>query len=225
MLDVSPKAQLLSQGWEPAWLWVVSERPGHSGGVWNKVQGRSRHLVGHAAGLDTQVSLSLPSGSLSDPCLVAVSSDALFSWSIFSTREVVRPPSSEPMARDLWPDQILDYFLSQRDLRLSYWTYHSSLDTTFPPPAWASSIPCCWFCPLPPCLLPHPSCQPWALGTPSCEWHPAPSPPRRLPSVCLLPLELGPLYNDEKELFARLSSVCLGQHLLKYDAQIANGIW
>lgn len=65
------------------------------GGVWNKVQGLSWHLVGHAACLDTQVSLSLPSGSLSDPCLVAVSSDALlFSWSVFSPREVVRPLSS-----------------------------------------------------------------------------------------------------------------------------------
>ena len=36
---------------------------------------------GHAADPDTQISLSLPPGSLSDPCLVAVSSDALlFSW-------------------------------------------------------------------------------------------------------------------------------------------------
>ena len=34
----------------------------------------------------------------------------------------------------------------------------------------------------------------------------------------LIPLELGPLYNDEKESFARFSSVCLGQRLLKHDA-------
>ena len=39
MLEVSPKAQLFSRGWEPAWLWVVSERPGHREIIWNKVQG------------------------------------------------------------------------------------------------------------------------------------------------------------------------------------------
>ena len=63
--------------------------------VWNKVQEFSQHLVGHAADLDMQIRLSLPPGSLSDSCLVAVSSDALlFSWLVSSPRDVVRPLSS-----------------------------------------------------------------------------------------------------------------------------------
>ena len=125
----------------------------------------------------------------------------------FPGRSSLPEKQSGPCPPNLWPgiyDLITDpcgmdqIFLTPGDLRLSYWTYHSSLDTTSPLPAWASSIPCCWFCPHPQCLLPHPSCLPLTLGTPSGEWCPVPPPQRRLPSVCLIPLELGPLYNDEK---------------------------